>query len=90
MEVIEEIVPEPRGGAHRDYEGAAAAISEALVRHLEEMKDWSGDQLKQDRYEKFRKIGSVTFESPTPATPIEAPEEPVRVDAVNNLSVNAE
>ncbi|MNP61876.1 Acetyl-coenzyme A carboxylase carboxyl transferase subunit alpha [compost metagenome] len=90
MEVIEEIVPEPRGGAHRDYEGAAAAISEALVRHLEEMKGWSGDQLKQDRYEKFRKIGSVTFETPTPPAPVEAPEEPVRVDVVNNLSGNAE
>ena len=28
------------------------------------MKGWSAEQLKQDRYEKFRKIGSVTFEAP--------------------------
>nr|WP_145403001.1 acetyl-CoA carboxylase carboxyltransferase subunit alpha [Paenibacillus xylanexedens] len=73
MEVIEEIIPEPRGGAHRDYEETAAAISEALVRHLQEMKGWSAEQLKQDRYEKFRKIGSVTFEAP--ATEPESAEE---------------
>lgn len=87
MEVIEEIVPEPRGGAHRDYEASAAFISEALVRHLDDMKGWSGDQLKQDRYEKFRKIGSVTFE---PQASIEAPQELVKVDVASNLSGNAE
>ncbi|MDR6715927.1 acetyl-CoA carboxylase carboxyltransferase subunit alpha [Paenibacillus sp. 2003] len=87
MEVIEEIVPEPRGGAHRDYEASAAFISEALVRHLDDMKGWSGDQLKQDRYEKFRKIGSVTFE---PQASSEAPQELVEVDVASNLSGNAE
>lgn len=57
MEVIEEIVPEPKGGAHRDYEESAKAIKECLVRHLEELSLLSSDDLVEDRYQKFRKIG---------------------------------
>ncbi|MFH0071138.1 acetyl-CoA carboxylase carboxyltransferase subunit alpha, partial [Peribacillus sp. NPDC056705] len=37
MEVIEEIIPEPKGGAHRSYEETAASIQAALVRHLTEL-----------------------------------------------------
>jgi acetyl-CoA carboxylase carboxyl transferase subunit alpha len=57
MGVIEEIVPEPRGGAHRDYDSTAASIKEALLRHLEELSNLNPDELVEDRYRKFRKIG---------------------------------
>lgn len=57
MEVIEEIVPEPKGGAHRDYEATAAAIKDALWRHLQELISLNRAELKEDRYRKFRKIG---------------------------------
>ncbi|KWX78128.1 acetyl-CoA carboxyl transferase [Paenibacillus riograndensis] len=57
MEVIEEIVPEPRGGAHRDYEETAAAIKDAVWRHLQELSGLDSAELKDDRYRKFRKIG---------------------------------
>lgn len=57
MEVIEEIVPEPKGGAHRDYEATAAAIKDALWRHLQELIPLDRAELKEDRYRKFRKIG---------------------------------
>ncbi|MGG4555080.1 acetyl-CoA carboxylase carboxyltransferase subunit alpha [Paenibacillus humicus] len=57
MEVIEEIVPEPRGGAHRDYESTAESIKNALVRQLEELSVLNADELLEDRYRKFRKIG---------------------------------
>ncbi|OKP75747.1 acetyl-CoA carboxylase carboxyltransferase subunit alpha [Paenibacillus sp. P3E] len=57
MEVIEEIVPEPRGGAHRDYEETAVAIKDALWRHLQELSGMDCAELKEDRYLKFRKIG---------------------------------
>lgn len=60
MEVIEEIIPEPRGGAHRDYEATASAIKEAIVRHLEELSIMHADELLEDRYRKFRKIGKFT------------------------------
>lgn len=55
--IIEEIVPEPMGGAHRDPEMQAEAIKEALWRHLQELLKMSPDQLVEDRYRKFRKVG---------------------------------
>ncbi|MBW5447423.1 acetyl-CoA carboxylase carboxyltransferase subunit alpha [Cohnella sp. CFH 77786] len=58
--VIEEIIPEPHGGAHRDLAVQAEAIKEALWRHLLELKAMSPEQLTSDRYEKFRKVGRFT------------------------------
>ncbi|MBY9080347.1 acetyl-CoA carboxylase carboxyltransferase subunit alpha [Paenibacillus sp. HN-1] len=57
MEVVEEMIPEPKGGAHRDYEETAAVIKEALLRHLRELAVLDADELREDRYRKFRKIG---------------------------------
>jgi acetyl-CoA carboxylase carboxyl transferase subunit alpha len=55
--VIDAIVPEPMGGAHRSWEGAAANLRTALREHLGQLRSLSGDALAQDRYEKFRRIG---------------------------------
>jgi acetyl-CoA carboxylase carboxyl transferase subunit alpha len=55
--VIDAIVPEPVGGAHRDWEGAAGNLREALREHLRPLASMSPDDLVTDRYEKFRKIG---------------------------------
>ncbi|WP_018886074.1 acetyl-CoA carboxylase carboxyltransferase subunit alpha [Paenibacillus massiliensis] len=57
MEVIEDIIPEPKGGAHKDYEVAAEAVKSALDRHLKELSVMDAHELKEDRYQKFRKIG---------------------------------
>ena len=57
MDVIEEIIPEPQGGAHKDVEAAAANVKDALWRHLAELMLLSTDELREDRYGKFRKIG---------------------------------
>ncbi|MNM00165.1 Acetyl-coenzyme A carboxylase carboxyl transferase subunit alpha [compost metagenome] len=57
MEVVEEVIPEPKGGAHRDYETTAAFIKDALLRHLRELAVLDADELREDRYRKFRKIG---------------------------------
>jgi acetyl-CoA carboxylase carboxyl transferase subunit alpha len=56
--VIDAIVPEPVGGAHRDWEGAAGNLREALREHLRRLASMSPDDLVTDRYEKFRKIGA--------------------------------
>jgi len=61
FEVIEEVIPEPKGGAHRDVEGQARFIKEAVWRHLEELRQMTPDQLREDRYYKFRKIGKFTY-----------------------------
>lgn len=77
MEVIEEIVPEPRGGAHRDYEATAAAIKDAVWRHLQELSAMDCAELKEDRYLKFRKIGEFA-EGGTELIAEEAGEEEVQ------------
>src|SRR5437879_2045039 len=56
--VIDAIVPEPVGGAHRDWEGAAGNLREALREHLRPLASMSPDDLVTDRYETYRKIGA--------------------------------
>ena len=60
--IVEEIIAEPQGGAHRDLAVQAETIKEAVWRHLQELSGFSAEQLVADRYEKFRKIGK--FKSP--------------------------
>jgi acetyl-CoA carboxylase carboxyl transferase subunit alpha len=56
--VIDAIVPEPVGGAHRDWESAAGQLREALRENLRELAQQSADDLVAGRYEKFRRIGA--------------------------------
>jgi acetyl-CoA carboxylase carboxyl transferase subunit alpha len=55
--VIDGIVPEPPGGAHRHPEAAVALVGEALARHLQELVALSLDELMERRYAKFRRMG---------------------------------
>jgi acetyl-CoA carboxylase carboxyl transferase subunit alpha len=55
--VIDGIVPEPVGGAHRNWEETAANLRQALRDSLWELKSKSPEDLIRERYEKFRKIG---------------------------------
>lgn len=55
--VVDRVIIEPLGGAHRDYEAAAGALKEALVEALGKLKKKSTKQLLEDRYIKFRKLG---------------------------------
>ncbi len=57
--VIEEIIPEPLGGAHRNQEDAANTIAEVLNRHMTELKEVPVEALLSQRYDKFRKIGGL-------------------------------
>ena len=52
--VIDEIVSEPIGGAHRDHEATAINLKEAIARNLDELNKLSGDELVEGRYNKFR------------------------------------
>ncbi|HEU5197690.1 MAG TPA: acetyl-CoA carboxylase carboxyltransferase subunit alpha, partial [Methylomirabilota bacterium] len=56
--VVDGIVPEPVGGAHRDWDGAAANLKTALREQLAALAHLSGDELISERYEKFRKMGA--------------------------------
>ncbi|MCM8781768.1 MAG: acetyl-CoA carboxylase carboxyltransferase subunit alpha [Candidatus Omnitrophica bacterium] len=55
--IIDEIIKEPLGGAHRDQEQTAKNIKTAIKKHLAELKDIPKDKLIEQRYMKFRKIG---------------------------------
>ena len=57
MKVIDEMIEEPIGGAHRDPRRAAELLKEAVTRNLSEIKDLSSAELVRLRYEKFRKLG---------------------------------
>jgi acetyl-CoA carboxylase carboxyl transferase subunit alpha len=57
MGIVDEVIPEPLGGAHRDYQGSADAVKEAILRHLDELKRLSVPELLEKRYQKFRSIG---------------------------------
>ena len=53
---IDDIVPEPEGGAHRDYEAAANLLDVSLQKHLFELKKVPPADLLMSRYSKFRSI----------------------------------
>lgn len=61
--VIDAIVPEPPGGAHRDWEGAAAYLRVALRQQLDALRRESPETLAANRHEKFRRIGVFEEES---------------------------
>jgi acetyl-CoA carboxylase carboxyl transferase subunit alpha len=56
--VVDGIVPEPVGGAHRDWDGAAGHLRAALREHLAALADRSPEALVTERYEKFRRLGA--------------------------------
>jgi len=55
--IADEVIEEPLGGAHRDPATAAAAIREALTRHLAELQQLSTGDLLEQRYQKYRNMG---------------------------------
>ncbi|WP_412029952.1 acetyl-CoA carboxylase carboxyltransferase subunit alpha [Deinococcus yunweiensis] len=58
--IVEEIIPEPTGGAHQDADAAAIPVGEAVTRHLRELMALSADELLAQRGERFRNLGAFT------------------------------
>ena len=67
LEVVDQIISEPEGGAHRDYDSVAANVGAALRRALEEISKIPADELLEKRYQKFRRLG-IFSESKTATT----------------------
>lgn len=55
--VIDGIIPEPVGGAHRDYDAVAASMKEFINRYLPELLSLSSEELIERRYRKYRSLG---------------------------------
>ncbi len=60
--LIDEIVPEPPGGAQNDWDAAARLVSERLEANLAELRGKSGEQRAAERYQKFRRIAQFFTE----------------------------
>ncbi|HYO92953.1 MAG TPA: acetyl-CoA carboxylase carboxyltransferase subunit alpha [Polyangiaceae bacterium] len=56
--VVDAIVEEPPGGAHQDHDDAARRLDRAIGEHLAELSRLSADELREDRYQRFRRLGA--------------------------------
>jgi acetyl-CoA carboxylase carboxyl transferase subunit alpha len=68
LDVVDEIVPEPEGGAHRNCDSTAESLGKALRRNLQQISEIPIDELLKKRYEKFRRLGSFTGDKSTTAS----------------------
>lgn len=62
LKVIDDVIPEPLGGAHRDHDEMGNTLKTYLLRYLRELRQLSPEELLQQRYDKFRRMG--VFEEP--------------------------
>lgn len=69
--LIDDIVPEPPGGAHKNLEQQAQTLKAYIWKHLQELQGLSDEELREDRYRKFRSFGTFRLPHrtliPTPA-----------------------
>jgi NADPH-dependent 7-cyano-7-deazaguanine reductase QueF len=64
---VDEIIPEPLGGAHTNLKATAATMRAVLIEHLGELTAMSPAERLKKRYEKFRAHGHFLERAPTPA-----------------------
>ncbi len=57
--IIDDVIPEPVGGAHNDPVAAAATVKEYLKKHLTALKELSAEELVEQRYQKFRAMSVI-------------------------------
>jgi acetyl-CoA carboxylase carboxyl transferase subunit alpha len=67
LKVIDEIIPEPLGGAHHDYQKAATILGDVIERHLATLNAMPPAERLDERYQKFRQMGDVGLVSASPA-----------------------
>ena len=63
FDIVDEIVPEPLGGAHRDHPGIAKTLKDAVVRHLGELAKMPGEEIISNRYRKLKAMGVFVEEA---------------------------
>jgi len=67
QKLVDEIIPEPLGGAHTNSAAAAAALKGALLKHLGELLAMTGAERLKQRYDKFRSHGHFVENAKSPA-----------------------
>ncbi|MDP8266499.1 MAG: acetyl-CoA carboxylase carboxyltransferase subunit alpha [Candidatus Aceula meridiana] len=63
--IVDEIIPEPLGGAHRDPEAIATDVKKIILKHLKKMQEIPDSKLLDSRYERFRKMGEFQETQPS-------------------------
>ncbi len=76
MRVVDEVVPEPCGGAHTDHKEAATLLGGPLRRVLAEISSDAPDIRIAKRYDKFRQMGNMGLTTARPATSASGPGSP--------------
>ncbi len=61
FKIIDEIIPEPKGGAHRNWDEASFNLKKAILNHLTELNLMSEKQIIDQRNEKFRHMGDFAL-----------------------------
>ncbi|MBL8023775.1 MAG: acetyl-CoA carboxylase carboxyltransferase subunit alpha [Elusimicrobia bacterium] len=74
--VIDEMIPEPLGGAHRDVDVVMATVKGTLLRHLAEVRAIPSKDLLNKRYEKFRVIGQFSTTDKARVAPVRTKKSP--------------
>lgn len=59
LNVVDEVIKEPVGGAHKDHDAAAILFKEAISKQLKELKKLSEEEILNQRYERFRALGEI-------------------------------
>jgi acetyl-CoA carboxylase carboxyl transferase subunit alpha len=71
LKVIDELIPEPVGGAHRDPEETARRLRDTILRHVRGLIGVPVQELLDRRLEKFLRMGVYLEETGAPAAPVE-------------------
>jgi len=61
LEVVDEVIPEPIGGAHRDHDKTMKSVGKAIDNALMEFSAISADKIKELRNEKFINMGTISL-----------------------------
>lgn len=61
LQVIDDIIIEPAGGAHRHPEKAIESVKKALLKGIKEIQKSSSEKMMENRFEKFRQMGNITI-----------------------------
>jgi acetyl-CoA carboxylase carboxyl transferase subunit alpha len=64
LDIVDEVIPEPLGGAHKDYDATAATMKKTILKHLERLAEVKIPELLEARYKKYRRIGEVAKAEP--------------------------
>src|SRR5262245_40947084 len=87
--IIDDVITEPPGGAHRDHREAAANLKTCLIHAIRQLREVPADELLARRYDKYRKIGVFHDSTATAATDIEGASQTGIENPNVNENVNA-